>query len=202
MVKRPTSIGTIEFDALINETVSCSAEVPKYPVESGHSVSDDIIASPLTISATLLVSDLPVTWRARFSNQANRVVTVREQLKQLYIKGEPVVYRSSTGIYKNMAIESLSFPKDTDSKAIEISVSLVQVRVTKAETVDIASSYSRSGATGEYVGTASVTNATSGATEAEEKETSEEKCSALYGIVDAFQGEHDIGALVGSFFGG
>lgn len=202
MVNRPTSIGTIEFDALISETVSYSAEVPQYPVESGYSVSDDIITSPLTISATLLVSDLPVTWKARFANQVNRVITVREQLKQLYIKGEPVVYRSSSGIYKNMAIESLSYPMESGSKAIEISVSLVQVRVTQAEVVDVASSYCRSGTTGEYVGSASVTNATSGATTAEEQETSAEKCSVLYGLVDSFQGEHDIGALVTSFLGG
>lgn len=202
MVNRPTNIGAIEFDALISETVSYSAEVPQYPVESGYSVSDDIITSPLTISATLLVSDLPVTWKARFANQANRVITVREQLKQLYIKGEPVVYRSSSGIYKNMAIDSLSYPMESGSKAVEISVSLVQVRVTQAEVVDIASSYCRSGATGEYVGSASVTNATSGATVAEEQETSAEKCSVLYGLVDSFQGEHDIGALVTSFLGG
>ena len=196
-VKRPTSIGDIEFDALMSETLSYSSDVPQYPVESGHSVADDIITGPLTISATLLVSDMPVTWKNRFSGQKNRVTTVRNKLIILYKDKTPVVYRSSSGTYRDMAIESLELPKTNEAKSMEISITLKQIRVTKAKTVDIASSYSRSGGTGQYTGSASTSNASGDAETA-----AQEQGSILYGIVDSFQAENSITNIIGSIIGG
>ena len=66
--KQPVSIDGIEFDALIDQSIDYSAEVPEYPTEEGFSVSDTIVLKPETISMTLFVTDTPVTWKQRFGS--------------------------------------------------------------------------------------------------------------------------------------
>ncbi len=177
-LKSPVTVGNVRFDVLMNESIERSAEVPQYPVEDGYKVSDSILISPLTISITALISNMPVTWKNKFKGQPHRTKTEINKLIKLYEQKTLVSYYNRQKRYKNMAITSLTVPKTEDmTECAEISLTLQEVKVTKPKVVDIDASYMRSGATGTYAGTASTTTS-----DENSKEDSVEKCSILYGI--------------------
>lgn len=161
--KQPVSINGIEFDALIEESRTLEATVPEYSVESGFSVSDAIILSPEKLDMTLFVTNTPVTWYSRHGGDKNRVDSVVKQLEELYYAGEPVTIVTSDAIYSNMAIESLTFSKNTENGyAREIQISFKKIRITSAKTTTIPDSYGKSGSTGASAGTASTSSGSSG----------------------------------------
>lgn len=175
--KNPVTVGNVKFDVLMNESIERSAEVPQYPVEDGYKVSDSILISPLTISITALISNMPVTWKNRFKGQPHRTKTEVDKLIKLYEKKTLVSYYNHQKRYKNMAITSLSVPKTEEmAECVEISLTLQEVRVTKPKVVNIDASYMRSGTTGTYSGTVPATTSDENASD------SAEKCSILYGI--------------------
>ncbi len=160
--KRPVSINGIEFDALIDEERTLEAESPDYPVEDGFSVNDTIILKPQILSMTLFVTDTPVTWKSRGHGGAGWVDNIIQQLEKLYFSKEPVTVTTSTKIYKNMAIQSISFAKTSElGYARQIPISFKEIRVTSSKKTTIPDSYGKSGATGANTGTASTTTTTS-----------------------------------------
>ncbi len=177
-LKTPVTVGNVKFDVLMNESIERSAEVPQYPVEDGYKVSDAILISPLTISITALISNMPVTWKNKFKGQSHRTKTEVNKLIKLYEKKTPVSYYNRQKRYKNMAITSLSIPKTEEMiECVEISLTLQEIKVTKPKVVDIDASYMRSGTTGTYAGTAATTTT--------DENDSTEKSSALYGLGSA-----------------
>lgn len=185
-LSNPVSIGDVQFDVLLNESIERSADVPQYPVENGYKVSDAILLSPYTISVTAIISNMPVTWRHRFKNARNRTKTEIDKLVRLYESRSLVTYNNRSKIYRNMAITSLSVPKAEDQReSVEVSISLQHVIVTSPKIVDIDASYMRSGTTGTNAGTAATTTASDATGQ---KEESKEKGSILYGIGSAVKG--------------
>lgn len=177
-LKSPVTVGNVKFDVLMNESIERSAEVPQYPVEDGYKVSDAILISPLTISITALISNMPVTWKNKFKGQSHRTKTEVNKLIKLYEKKTPVSYYNRQKRYKNMAITSLSVPKTEEmTECVEISLTLQEIKVTKPKVVDIDASYMRSGTTGTYAGTAATTTT--------DENDSTEKSSVLYGLGSA-----------------
>lgn len=177
-LKSPVTVGNVKFDVLMNESIERSAEVPQYPVEDGYKVSDAILISPLTISISALISNMPVTWKNKFKGQPYRTKTEVNKLIKLYEKRTLVSYYNRQKRYKNMAITSLSVPKTEEmTECVEISLTLQEVKVTKPKIVDIDASYMRSGATGTYAGTAATTTS-----DGDDNNDSAEKCSILYGL--------------------
>lgn len=177
-LKSPVTVGNVKFDVLMNESIDRSAEVPQYPVEDGYKVSDAVLISPLTISITALISNMPVTWKNKFKGQPHRTKTEVNKLIKLYEKRTLVSYYNRQKRYKNMAITSLSIPKTEEmTECVEISLTLQEVKVTKPKIVDIDASYMRSGTTGTYAGTAATTT--------DDAKDSAEKSSILYGLGSA-----------------
>ncbi len=172
----PSSLGGVEFDAVISRDRNYSAEVPTYPVESGYSVSDAVLRSPLALNVTAFISNNPVTWNRRLGGSQNRVTKVIKQLEDLYFAGKPVTFRSGNKYYSNMAITSLTIPETADKQnAVEIQISLQQIEITKAKTTTIPASYGMSGTTGDSGGSSSTTE--------EKKEGFLSKaCSLLFGL--------------------
>lgn len=163
---QPVSIDGIEFDALITASETFEATVPDYAVETGFSVTDSIILSPETLSMTLLISNLPVTWAGRFGTGNDRVGTIIQQMKDLYFNKEPVTVSTSEMTYTDMALISFGTSKTKElGYAREITVTFKKIRTTTAETTTIPDSYGKSGTTGTSAGTAStavVSTGTSG----------------------------------------
>lgn len=161
--KQPVSIDGIEFDALIDQSIDYSAEVPEYPTEEGFSVSDTIVLKPETISMTLFVTDTPVTWKQRFGSGSGRVENVVKRLEELYFSKKVITIVTSDAVYDNMAITSISIAKSASAGyAREIPISFKKIVVTESSTVTIPASYGKSGTTGASAGSASTSTASSG----------------------------------------
>lgn len=111
MGMRPCSVNGIEFDALISESRSLTAEAPEYAVESGFSVSDNISIKPMVVEITANLTNTPVTWLD--SHGTGRVETVVAQLENLYFSRQLVTVVTSTDTYRNMAITSPPSPMAT-----------------------------------------------------------------------------------------
>ena len=162
---RPVSIGGIEFDALIEESLTLEAQVPEYPTEEGFSVSDNITLKPEILSMTLYVTDTPVTWRNRRGHRSGhgRTESVVRRLKNLYFSRRLVSVSTSGATYRSMAITNLSISKSKEvGYAREIPITLQKVVVTSSSTVTIPAGYGKSGATGASAGSANTTAANSG----------------------------------------
>jgi len=178
-LKSPVTVGNVKFDVLMNESIELSAEVPQYPVEDGYKVSDSVLINPTTISITALISNMPVTWKKKFSGQTHRTKTEVSKLIKLYEQKTLVSYYNRRKRYKNMAITSLTVPQTEEmSECVEISLTLQEVPVTKPKVVEIDASYMRSGTTGTYAGTAATSDG-------DDKNGSAEKSSMLYGLGSA-----------------
>ena len=157
--KQPVSIDGIEFDALIDQSISYEADAPEYPTEKGFSVSDTVILKPEVISMTLFVTDTPVTWRNRFGSGAGRVENVIKRLEKLYFAKKVFTVVTTDAVYDNMVLTSMSISKSSDvGYAREIPISLKKIIVTESKTVTIPSSYGKSGASGASSGSANTSS--------------------------------------------
>lgn len=188
-VKRPCSIDGIEFDALINESKAYNSDVPEYAVEAGYSVSDNISIKPMTLEITGYLTNTPVTWE---NHGTGRVETIVAALENLYFSRKLVTVKTSTDIYSNMAIVSLSVPKDeTNKTSREIKISLKQVTIVSSQMTTIPAGYVRGGDTGANAGTAGTGSSGSKGTGAGSSSSGnsdsgnkpEEKASILYNLI-------------------
>ncbi len=187
MKLQPLSINGIEFDALLSENKTYSSEVPDYAVESGYSVSDNISIKPMELEITGHLTNTPVTWA---SHGTGRVEGVVAQLENLYHSKQLVTVVTSTDVYNDMAIMSLSVPKDESNKTSrDVRMTLKKITIVSAQSTTIPAAYIRGGDTGanaETSGTGSKGSASasgSGSSGSEKKE-SEGKASILYNLLN------------------
>lgn len=188
MKMRPCSVNGIEFDALISESRSHSAEVPEYAVESGFSVSDNISIKPKVVEITGNLTNTPVTWD---SHGTGRVEMVVAQLEELFLSKQLITLTTSTDVYTNMAIIALTVPKDTENKTSrDIRMTLQEVTIVSAQSTTIPASYIRGGDTGANAGTSGIgsnshssSGSISGSSESGKTE-SEGKASILYNLLN------------------
>lgn len=192
--KQPVSIDGIEFDALIDQSISYEADAPEYPTEKGFSVSDTVILKPEVISMTLFVTDTPVTWRNRFGSGAGRVENVIKRLEKLYFAKKVLTVVTTDAVYDNMVLTSMSISKSSDvGYAREIPISLKKIIVTESKTVTIPSSYGKSGTSGASSGSANTSSSSksgssnsSGSNSSSSSSGSQKGGSILYNAASSF----------------
>lgn len=122
------TIGDLVVDAALREEHALNSEVTSFPVENGSSFTDNIRKQPRTVVIEGLVSDTPLGLAliardvelegaapapedTAFSTEA------WQQLEAIYEAGEPVAITTSLRLYKNMAMESLTVPRDVKTGA-------------------------------------------------------------------------------------
>ena len=155
----PVSVNGIEFDALIEDERSLSAEVPEYTVEDGYSVSDSIIFASEEISMTLIVAELPVTWASRH-NESNRLQNVLKQLEELFYSRAVCTVTMPEVIYTDMAITSMTFSKNIEAgNSREIPITFKKIRKTEIAKTTYPGSYGKAGKSGASGGTANIAKA-------------------------------------------
>lgn len=160
--KQPVSVAGIEFDAMIERTEDHSATAPKYPIDAGYSVTDNVALDPLILKMTLYVTATPVTWLARHGSGFDRVETVCNQLLSAFSSRILVGVVTPDKSYSNMVITHISIKQSsTIGYAREIPIELKEVTVTSAKKAAIPEGYARAGATMENAG-AAATSKTSG----------------------------------------
>lgn len=157
--KQPVSLGGIEVDAVLERDESYSASVPVYPVDKGFSVSDNMALDATELKMTLYVTATPVTWLESHGSGEFRIREVSEEIIEMYSERQPIEVITADKAYENMVISSLDFKRSTDiGYATEISVSLVQITVTSAETTEVPAEYLRAGKTQQQTGGGQSTN--------------------------------------------
>ncbi len=150
---QPVSIAGIEFDALIDETKTLSADIPAYPTEEGFEVNDTIILKPIELSMTLFLTNTPVTWKSK--GGPSHVQDILKQLEDLYFEHKPVTVSTSERDYVNMGITGISIPKTIETgTSREITIDFQEIRTTESKTVTIPATIGNSGKTGVNAGTA------------------------------------------------
>ena len=160
---QPVSINGIEFDALISQEQTLTANAPEYTVEDGFPVSDNVSLDSEPLNMVLYLTNTPVTWYNRHGSSPSRVAQVEKQLKELYFAKEPVTVVTSDDVFTDMVITSVGFKKSLETGFDrEIPIAFKKVRITKARTATIPESYGRGGATGASAGTANTSAGSSG----------------------------------------
>lgn len=101
------------IDVALTETHEFEADVTEYPVESGSSISDNIRSKPIMVTMEGLVSNSPLEEIAKYRiAPAEPVADAYAMLLDVRDKREPVTIRTSLGTFENMALQSLSIPRD------------------------------------------------------------------------------------------
>lgn len=159
---RPVSIDGIEFDAFISSDDTLEQDIPDYPTEAGFSVSDTIILKPRTLNLTVMVGNVPVTWKSRHGISRNRTFDVQNELEDMYYSRRLVTVRLSDATYYNMGVISMSIHNE-NSSIREIALSLKEVQVTERKTAGIPSYSLKSGETAANAGKAATSSTSSGA---------------------------------------
>lgn len=181
---QPCAINGIEFDALISETRTHNSDVPEYAVETGYEVTDNISIKPMEVEITGHLTNTPVTWINHGTGMVESRVT---QLLTLYHTKQLVTLTTRTDIYTDMAITSLTVPKDeTNITSRDIRVRLKKITKVSAQMTSIPASYVRGGDTGANAGT-SGTGSGAGGTSSGSGASSggnnpEDKASILYNL--------------------
>lgn len=114
-------INNFVIDVSVREDHSFESEVTDYPVESGGSFSDNIRRQPISVTMEGIVSNTPIgdveAIRGINTEDLPEVSAAKAYavLRGVWESGEPVTIRTSLGTFENMALQSLSVPRDGDT---------------------------------------------------------------------------------------
>ena len=124
----PVSIGSVQFDALLDISEKFDATVPMYRTDMGYETSDDIIPNLMVVDMRLFVTPTPVTWSNRPSHVGRNPRDAVDALRALLEQRKPVFVSTKKKNYDNMMIQKVSVNKTADiGYALEIDVSMVQL---------------------------------------------------------------------------
>ena len=117
------SIGTIELDAVTTETHGAEVEITDFPIETGSSITDHVRRKPLTLSMTVVLSDItdsgPVPGRS--VDLCNQLYLMQSDAKVLSVY-------TPAKTYDSMLIQSIGVPRDNKSGCgLTLNVALKQV---------------------------------------------------------------------------
>jgi hypothetical protein len=145
-------LGAIVLDASISEQHSAEVEVTEHPVEKGANIADHLRPKPEVLTIEGLVTNTPLDpsaalvrrtqgstqFDSRAELQPERAGQAYADLRALKDSGELVTVVTSLRTYENMALRSLSVPRDARSgQALRFTATLVQVRTVTSATVSV-----------------------------------------------------------------
>lgn len=144
----PTLIGDLALDCTVTETHTATSTVTEHPVESGAKITDHIRPDPVQLSITGIVSDTPIgsrqVQRSIAVGGASVQVTQQEpptsttgygraawaKLDAIRTAAKPVKVVTRDKTYENMALVSLSVPKESKTGgALNFTAQFKQVRI-------------------------------------------------------------------------
>lgn len=145
--------GNVEFDAVIDEEHSWTAEATTNPVEDGAPVSDHIIEQPDKVRMKCFVSDTPLTASQNLGtsgdyNQSTAGTRTQPVFDLLYtiIKARvPVTIYTKHSVYSDMALVNVTVPRASGTgEALEFELEFLSIRRVATETVDVPAGISAS----------------------------------------------------------
>lgn len=132
-IKLPRSIGTITFDATIEERHEDGWVLTQHPVEVGSTVTDHIYKLPASLDITAVTA---MGSQQNTTQDASFLKTLYSNL--LSLGGALLPVQTGKRIYKNMAIESLRIDTDkTSENTLYLHVTLKEVLLATTTTVTV-----------------------------------------------------------------
>lgn len=147
------SIGNVTLDASVNEVHSAEVEVTDHPVEKGANVSDHKRSKPETIQIEGVISNTPIpkpddqlttrqtgsiSFSSRGEMDVSLVTNAWDALRKIKDGDELVQVITSLRIYDNMAITSLSAPRDARTgQVLRFTAQLKQIKIVNSQTVAV-----------------------------------------------------------------
>ncbi len=121
---RKGKIHNITLDAELTENHNFASQVTRYPVENGADISDHISIEPESVSIEGIITDSPIGG----GNAEGRYLKTFDDLEQLWRKQDVVDVVTHLKVYQDMAIRSLSIPRDNKTgQALRFTADLQKV---------------------------------------------------------------------------
>lgn len=114
------------FDAARVVDHARSAEVPRFPVESGYRVSDAVQLGNVVITVDGVITATPLTDETE-DFEATRHIDTYRSLVEIYERREPMTLVTNLGVYENVVIRSL--PARVVGLSVQGQIVFEQVRV-------------------------------------------------------------------------
>ena len=143
---KPAQIESLIVDAAISEQHSFTNTVTDHPVEEGTNVADHSRPEPERVTLDCIVSNTPISGNREQVSVGNGATIVQstakedprrsanalDRLLQLRQSGALITVVTSLREYRDMAIESISIPRDAKiAGALRFTITLKRVRVVK-----------------------------------------------------------------------
>lgn len=146
-----TKIGDLILDASLTEVITLSSTITEHPIETKEAISDHIFKNPLKVKIEGYITDSPIKIFGiletplqnnsvdkiinsinsflPFQKSAKPSVQAYQLLTNLYENRQLLNVVTKLNVFKDMAIESISFNNDANTgQRLEFSAELVQVR--------------------------------------------------------------------------
>lgn len=146
-----TKIGDLVLDAALTEVITLSSTITEHPIETKEAISDHIFKNPLKVKIEGYITDSPIKIFGiletplqnnsvdkiinsinsflPFQKSAKPSVQAYQLLTSLYENRALLNVVTKLNVFKDMAIESISFNNDANTgERLEFSAELVQVR--------------------------------------------------------------------------
>lgn len=135
----PATIDVLELDASVSEEHGFEADVTEHPVEKGANITDHVRQKPRTVRITGIVSNTPLpSFTAPLANlgAGDRAVAAWQNLQEIHLSGKLVTVVTSLEEYADMALVSVSVPRDAQrGNVLEFTAVLRQVTTVESESV-------------------------------------------------------------------
>lgn len=131
-----TQIGTLELDALLEETVTLTSKVTKYVVEDGAPITDHISNENEKLHIEGIVTSATVVLRGEAGRQ--KLINAKEALRLLHEQRTPITVITGMDMYVDFAIESCDIGRNVDDgECLTVSLELSHIRKATVETTDV-----------------------------------------------------------------
>ncbi|MCP4601783.1 MAG: hypothetical protein GY847_14925 [Proteobacteria bacterium] len=143
-------VGAVQFDAMVSENHTMSAEVTEHPVEEGSDIADHIRIGPREIEIVGVISNTPVVLLSSVKAESpiegdtervvDRVNAAHKRIKKTMEEGLLVQVVTSLETYPDdMAIISYGVTRDADKgNILEANLVLRQIQISYNEVVEVA----------------------------------------------------------------
>ena len=148
-------LSALTVDTVDREVHDWRNEISDYPVEGKANISDNIKQTPDRLSFTCFISNTPIegtidqvaNFTDRFLNGRKRTQDAYNQLLALKKLRIPVTVATRYRVYENVAIESVSIPREPDDgDALIFDITLKEINIVSTAMTKVPDGIGRAGA--------------------------------------------------------
>lgn len=179
-----TFFGALRLDATLTETTSQTAQVTKFPVESGFNVSDYVFLDPVKISITGKLAPLNAI---ELGATGVNIIDAAAKIEAMMQAKEPVIVVTGLTFYDEMVMTSRKIDRLADN-TLDVSLEFEEIRRVESRTTTVSVTTKKAAAPSTTKGSA---KAKSGASKADNGKAKENPSSGLIKQINGASGSVD-----------